>query len=173
MRALRTLSGAAAWWAVCVLFLGAALSAQETANGPIIDYMLPGDAERVAELVPGAEVLPGGIRFREDAAGEGVFIRPGDRVEAVYTGRLLDGTVFNRKSRDYHTYWFTVGAEPRQIIRGWERVMPKMQEGGHYTVAIPSYFAYREKGRRGQVPPHATVIFEIEILTVVRSGEGR
>ncbi|MCH2155008.1 MAG: FKBP-type peptidyl-prolyl cis-trans isomerase [Opitutales bacterium] len=135
---------------------------------PGIDYMPPGDLEQVQAMVPGAETLDGGIRFRVDAPGKGSYIEKGNRVEAVYTGRLLNGKIFNRKSISYHTYWFTVGAEPRQIIRGWERVMPLMQEGGRYTVAIPAHFAYREKGRRGQVPPHATVVFEIEILTVRR-----
>lgn len=146
------------------------LSAQERDPLAGLDFMPPTHIERVNEMVPEAEVLDGGIRFREDQAGSGAFIRAGDRVEAIYTGKLLDGTVFNRKTGRYHTYWFTVGAQPRQIIRGWERVMPRMQEGGLYTVAIPAQFAYREKGRYGQVPPHATVVFEIEILTVEHVG---
>ncbi|MGB0370822.1 MAG: FKBP-type peptidyl-prolyl cis-trans isomerase [Opitutales bacterium] len=131
-----------------------------------LDYMPPSHIERVNEMVPNAQVLDGGIRFRVDEEGEGPLIKQGDRVEALYEGRLLDGTVFNRKTGRFHTYWFTVGAKPRQIIRGWEQVMPLMKKGGKYTVAIPSIFAYREKGRYGQVPPHATVVFEIEILSV-------
>ena len=104
---------------------------------PGIDYMPPGDLEQVQAMVPGAETLDGGIRFRVDAPGKGSYIEKGNRVEAVYTGRLLNGKIFNRKSISYHTYWFTVGAEPRQIIRGWERVMPLMQKK---EVATPSRF---------------------------------
>lgn len=131
-----------------------------------LDYMPPAHAAQVEELMPGARSIEGGIRFLEIEAGEGAFIGKGDRVEAIYTGKLLDGTVFNRKTGQFHTYRFEVGADPREVIVGWELSLPLMQEGGRYSVAIPSQFAYREKGRRGQVPPFSTVIFEIEILDV-------
>ena len=132
----------------------------------VLDFMAPSDREKVEAMVPGTQLLEGGIRFRVDREGEGPMIKTGDRVNTIYTGRLTDGSVFNRKTGRYHTYWFTVGAKPRQIIRGWEMVMPLMQEGGIYTVAIPAQYAYRDKGRYGQVPPHATVVFEIEVLDV-------
>lgn len=131
-----------------------------------LDYMPPAHAERVEELMPGAMVLGGGVRFLELEAGEGDLIEQGDRVEAIYTGRLLDGSIFNQKTGRWHTYHFEVGADPRQIIQGWEIAMPLMRDKGKYMVAIPSQFAYKDKGRRGQVPPFATVTFEIEILDV-------
>lgn len=131
-----------------------------------LDYMPPVDAEMAMELQPEARDIGGGIRFLELESGEGEKVKAGDRVEAIYTGTFLDGTVFNRKSGRFHTFKFEVGAEPREIIRGWDIAMPYMQNGGTYWVAIPSQFAYREKGRRGQVPPFTTVVFEIEILDV-------
>ncbi|MBD5778859.1 FKBP-type peptidyl-prolyl cis-trans isomerase [Pelagicoccus sp. NFK12] len=131
-----------------------------------LDYMPPAHAEQVATLMPGAVEIGGGVRFLELEAGEGPKIVSGDRVEAIYTGRLLDGSIFNQKTGKWHTYRFTVGAEPRQIIQGWEIAMPYMQNGGKYMVAIPSQFAYKDKGRYGQVPPYATVTFEITILDV-------
>lgn len=136
----------------------------------LLDYMPPDHAAVVEEKFPGATVIEGGIRFLETRAGEGPYVEKGDRVEAIYTGRLLDGTIFNRKTGQFHTYRFRVGAEPREIIRGWEMAMPLMQAGGEYIVAIPAEFAYRDTGRRGQVPPYATVIFEIEILQVERAA---
>ena len=135
-----------------------------------LDFMPAADAAIVDAQMPGARLLPGGIRFREKTPGSGAFIRKGDRVNALYVGRLIDGRIFNQKRSRLHTYWFEVGAQPRQIIRGWEQVMPLMQSGGTYEVAIPSEFGYREHGRPGQVPPHATLIFEIEILEVIRDG---
>lgn len=131
-----------------------------------LDYMPPAQVELVEQMMPGSQIIGGGIRFLEIEAGEGPLIRKGDRVEAIYTGKLLDGTVFNRKTGRFHTYRFEVGADPREIIRGWEIAMPLMQNGGRYSIAIPSQFAYREKGRPGQVPPFSTVIFEIQILGV-------
>lgn len=131
-----------------------------------LDYMPPAHREVVESLMPGATLLRGGVRFLELSPGEGDLIKPGDRVEAIYTGKLLDGTVFNQKTGRFHTYRFEVGADPRQIIQGWEIAMPMMQVGGRYLIAIPSQFAYKDKGRRGQVPPFATVTFEIQILDV-------
>ncbi|EDY82257.1 peptidyl-prolyl cis-trans isomerase, FKBP-type domain protein [Verrucomicrobiia bacterium DG1235] len=131
-----------------------------------LDYLPPAHAAQVDDLMPGARVIDGGIRFLEIEAGEGPSICEGDKVEAIYTGKLLDGTVFNRKAGQFHTYRFEVGADPREVIMGWELSLPLMQKGGRYSIAIPSQFAYREKGRSGQVPPFSTVIFEIEILNV-------
>lgn len=131
-----------------------------------LDYMPPGDASIVDAQLPDARFLQGGIRFFEKEAGDGAFIEKGDRVTALYIGRLVDGTIFNQKQSRFHTFRFEVGAEPRQIIEGWEKAMPLMQNGGTYMVAIPSQFAYKSKGRRGQVPPYTTVVFEIEILEV-------
>lgn len=131
-----------------------------------LDYMPPAHAEQVEAIMPGAAEIGGGVRFLELETGEGPTIADGDRVEAIYTGRSLDGSIFNQKTGKWHTYRFTVGSEPRQIIKGWEIAMPYMQSGGKYMVAIPSQFAYQDKGRYGQVPPYATVTFEITILGV-------
>lgn len=150
------------------LTLSLALGALHAAEPAIIDYLPRHDAVVVDAQMPGATILPGGIRFLEKTPGTGPLIRKGDRVNALYVGRLINGEIFNQKRSRFHTFWFEVGAQPRQIIRGWEMAMPHMQEGGTYQVAIPSEFGYRDHGRPGQVPPHATLIFEIEVLEVVR-----
>jgi FKBP-type peptidyl-prolyl cis-trans isomerase len=153
------------------LILLAAL-ALPAADQPVIDYLPTKDAAIVDAQMPDARLLPGGIRFREQVAGKGPLIRKGDRVNALYIGRLINGEIFNQKRSRLHTFRFEVGAQPRQIIRGWEQAVLHMQEGGTYQVAIPSEFGYRDHGRPGQVPPHATLLFEIEILEVVRSKAG-
>jgi FKBP-type peptidyl-prolyl cis-trans isomerase len=135
-----------------------------------VDYLPPADAALVAELMPGATFLEGGVRFLVKQEGEGPLIRPGDTVTALYIGRLLDGTIFNQKRSRFHSYRFRVGAHPRQIIRGWEVALPHMRDGGTYLVAIPSVLGYRERGRPGQVPPHTTITFEIEIIGVERGA---
>jgi FKBP-type peptidyl-prolyl cis-trans isomerase len=148
-----------------------AIQPLSAADRPAVDYLPPRDAALVDAQMPGARLLPGGIRFLELKPGEGPPIRKGDRVNALYIGRLLDGSIFNQKRSRFHSYRFEVGAQPRQVIRGWEVALLLMQTGGTYQVAIPSEFAYRDYGRPGQVPPHATVIFEIEILEVARRAE--
>ena len=62
-------------------------------SDPRNDYMRPADAERVDAMMPDAEILDGGIRFRVDEEGTGPFIKTGDRVNTIYTGTLIDGTV--------------------------------------------------------------------------------
>ncbi|MDQ8185749.1 FKBP-type peptidyl-prolyl cis-trans isomerase [Pelagicoccus sp. SDUM812002] len=149
-----------------ILALSAYSWAFAQAENLALDYMPPDHVEQLETIMPGAAEIGGGVRFLELSAGEGPKIGEGDRIEAIYTGRLLDGSIFNQKTGQWHTYRFEVGADPRQIIQGWEIAMPYMQNGGKYMVAIPSQFAYKDKGRHGQVPPYATVTFEIEILGV-------
>ncbi len=152
---------------LCVGFcLGVTVFSFSQNENLALDYMPPAHAEQVEEMMPDAKVLGGGVRFMELSPGEGALIETGDQVEAIYTGRLLDGSIFNQKTGRWHTYNFEVGADPRQIIQGWEIAMPLMRDKGKYMIAIPSQFAYKDKGRRGQVPPFATVTFEIEILGV-------
>ncbi|MBK1879630.1 FKBP-type peptidyl-prolyl cis-trans isomerase [Pelagicoccus mobilis] len=137
---------------------------QDASSEFVLDYMPPKDAERVAEILPDARLLKGGIRFVETKAGSGPKFKKGDTVTALYVGKFLDGRIFNQKQSRYHNFRFEVGADPREIIEGWEIAMPLMQNGGEYTVAVPSQFAYKDKGRAGQVPPYTTVMFDIQII---------
>lgn len=140
------------------------------ADRTVIDLMPAKDAAIVDAQLPDARLLPGGIRFVERKAGTGELLVKGDRVTALYVGKLINGEVFNQKQSLFHSYRFAVGAQPRQVICGWEVALLHMQEGGSYTVAIPSEFAYRDYGRPGQVPPHATLIFDIDIVKVERTS---
>ena len=133
-----------------------------------VDLMPAEDAERISVLLPEAELLDGGVRFLQHQAGTGPRIQRGDYVTALYVGRLLNGRVFNQKRSRDHTYRFRVGAHPREVILGWDLALRHMQAGGRYTIAIPAKLAYGERGRAGQVPPNATLLFEIEILAVNR-----
>lgn len=136
----------------------------------VIDYLPSWERARVAELYPEAEVLDGGIRFLVQQEGTGPFIKAGDTVTTLYVGRFLDGRVFNQKQSRFHNFRFLVGAEPRQIIEGWDRVMPRLREGGIYTVVIPARYGYGKEGRPGQVPPYATLDFKIEVIDVERAN---
>lgn len=157
------------WFAVCSGLLALHLAPARLAAQ--VDYLPPGDAAIVAELMPEAKLLEGGVRFLVKEEGKGPLIRAGDTVTALYIGRLLDGTIFNQKRSRFHSYRFLVGANPRQIIRGWEVALPHMRDGGTYLVAIPSVLGYRKRGRPGQVPPHTTITFKIEIIGVERGPD--
>jgi FKBP-type peptidyl-prolyl cis-trans isomerase len=134
------------------------------------DLMPAKDTVEVDRQLPTARKFDGGIRFFERKPGTGPRIAKGDQVTALYAGRFLDGKVFNQKRSLNHSFTFEVGANPRQIVLGWERAILHMQAGGSYTIALPPAYAYADKGRAGQVPPNTTLIFDIDIIAVKQAG---
>ena len=91
------------------------------------DLMPAKDTVEVDRQLPTARKFDGGIRFFERKPGTGPRIAKGDQVTALYAGRFLDGKVFNQKRSLNHSFTFEVGANPRQIVLGWERAILHMQ----------------------------------------------
>lgn len=92
----------------------------------------------------------------------------GDTVAMNYTGRLQDGTVFDSnvdpKFRHVEPFMFTLGAG--QVISGWDKGIVGMKVGEKKTLTIPSDDAYGASGIPGVIPPNATLIFEVELLSI-------
>lgn len=103
-----------------------------------------------------------GLQYKILRAGSGKSPKATDKVQVHYTGKLLDGTVFD-SSVDRGTP-ATFGVN--QVISGWTEALQLMQEGDKWILYIPSELAYGERGAGGQIPPHATLIFEVELLEV-------
>lgn len=103
-----------------------------------------------------------GLQYKVLRAGSGRKPKATDKVQVHYTGKLLDGTVFD-SSVDRGTP-ATFGVN--QVISGWTEALQLMQEGDRWILYIPSELAYGERGAGGQIPPHATLIFEVELLQV-------
>ena len=95
--------------------------------------------------------------------GNGDKVEPLQTVKVNYTGRFVDGTVFD-SSDDDEPFEFTVGAG--QVIPGWDAVVSTMKVGDKVTVLIPSEMAYREG--RGAIPPYSPLVFDIELLEIVK-----
>ena len=111
----------------------------------------------------GVEKLPSGLQYKVIKEGSGESPKPTDEVVVKYTGKLLDGTVFD--STDNR------GGEPAKfrlnaVIKGWTEGMQKMKEGAIYEFYIPSDLAYGERGRPG-IPPNSVLVFNVELLEVV------
>jgi FKBP-type peptidyl-prolyl cis-trans isomerase len=87
--------------------------------------------------------LTSGLYYKVIEAGDGSIPTRGNRVFVAYEGRLLDGTVFD-KSEEGKTFDFTLGANPQQVISGWEQGIPLMQKGEKSMLIIPSHLAYGE-----------------------------
>jgi FKBP-type peptidyl-prolyl cis-trans isomerase FkpA len=102
--------------------------------------------------------------------GTGTEAAVGRRVTVHYTGWLYDPNAAENKGRQFDSsltagapFPFTIGA--REVIAGWDQGVPGMRVGGQRRLVIPPALAYGEPGR-GPIPPNATLIFDIELLSV-------
>jgi FKBP-type peptidyl-prolyl cis-trans isomerase len=106
-----------------------------------------------------------GLKYEILRAGqEGTSPRQGDKVQVHYTGWLTDGNKFDSSHDRGTPFSFTIG---EGVIRGWSEGVALMTVGSKYRFTIPWKLAYGERGR-GTIPPKADLIFEIELLKVLR-----
>ena len=97
-------------------------------------------------------------------AGGGRSPAKGETVSVHYTGRFLDGKVFDSSVPRKEPLKFVLGA--RQVIAGWDIGVAKLKIGDKAKLTIPPHLAYGERGYPGAIPPSATLIFEVELLGI-------
>ena len=97
-------------------------------------------------------------------AGDSMTAEAGKRVSVHYEGRLADGSVFDASRPRGQPFAFTIGAG--QVIRGWEEGVDGMQVGESRRLTIPPELGYSAEGAGDVIPPNATLVFEIELLSV-------
>jgi FKBP-type peptidyl-prolyl cis-trans isomerase FklB len=112
----------------------------------------------------GVTTLPSGLQYKVLKAGTGATPTAADKVRTHYEGRLIDGTVFDSSIQRNEPAEFGVG----EVIAGWTEALQKMKVGDKWQLVIPSNLAYGEAGSHGVIPPHATLIFDIELLDIVK-----
>ncbi len=97
---------------------------------------------------------------------EGTGAKPGaeDTVTVHYTGKLLDGTVFDSSVERGEPTSFPLNA----VIPGWTEGLQLMSEGAKYRLFIPSELAYGSKGAGDKILPNATLIFDVELIKVIK-----
>ena len=110
----------------------------------------------------GIQITKSGLQYKVISAGKGSKSPLAtDKVTVHYTGKLIDGTVFDSSSgRDPIT--FEVGG----VIAGWTEALQLMHEGDKWMIYLPYDIAYGERGAGDQIPPYATLIFEVELIKV-------
>jgi peptidylprolyl isomerase len=105
-----------------------------------------------------------GLKYLDMVEGTGATPQPGQKVTVHYTGMLEDGTKFDSsrdRSRPF-TFKFGVG----QVIKGWDEGLSTMQVGGRRQLIIPPDLGYGARGAGGVIPPNATLIFDVELLSI-------
>ncbi len=110
----------------------------------------------------GVTVLPSGLQYKVIKAGTGKKPKATDKVTVHYRGTLIDGTEFDSSYRRGQPVSFPVNG----VIAGWTEALQLMEEGAKWQVVIPSKLAYGERGAGPQIGPNATLIFEIELISV-------
>lgn len=111
----------------------------------------------------GIVVLPSGLQYEIIKEGTGKKPKATDRVRCHYEGTLIDGTLFDSSIRRGEPAVFGVN----QVIPGWVEALQLMSEGAKWKLYIPSELAYGAKGAGEMIPPHSTLIFEVELLEVL------
>jgi FKBP-type peptidyl-prolyl cis-trans isomerase len=108
----------------------------------------------------GVTTTDSGLQYKVLAQGDGPTPTAEDTVSAHYTGKLIDGTVFD-SSRERGPASFPVG----KVIAGWTQALQMMKVGDKWELVIPADLAYGEEGRPG-IPPNAVLLFEVELLGI-------
>lgn len=111
----------------------------------------------------GVTALASGLQYEVLRAGNGPIPKAKDTVVAHYEGRLLDGTVFDSSIRRGEPATFPVNA----LIQGWQEALQLMPTGSRWRLYIPYELGYGEQGAGGDIPPFATLIFDLELLQIV------
>ena len=111
----------------------------------------------------GVVVLPSGLQYKIIKAGSGPKAVDGDQVTTHYTGKFVDGKVFDSSVERGQPATFGVN----QVIKGWTEALKLMPEGSKWMLYIPYDLAYGAQGRPPQIPQYSTLVFEIELIDVV------
>lgn len=107
---------------------------------------------------------PAGFWYADVAAGQGDGAQPGRTVNVHYTGWLPSGKKFDSSRDRNEPFAFTLGAG--QVIAGWDEGVKGMKEGGRRKLVLPPGLAYGDAGAPPDIPPGATLVFDVEVLRV-------
>ena len=110
----------------------------------------------------GVVTLPSGLQYQVLKEGNGKKPSATDQVVCHYEGTLIDGTVFDSSYQRNQPATFGLN----QVIPGWTEGVQLMQEGAKYRFFIPYKLAYGERGAGAQIPPFATLVFDVELIEV-------
>jgi len=130
-------------------------------HGPFKDYIWKGS--KMTETV----TLPSGIKYVDHVVGTGESPQKGQTVTVHYTGWLDEAGEKGKKfdsSRDRgQPFNFKLGVG--QVISGWDIGVSTMQPGGQRTLVLPAEHGYGQRGAGGLIPPGATLIFDVELIS--------
>jgi peptidylprolyl isomerase len=107
---------------------------------------------------------PSGLKYVDLVVGKGAAVKTGDHVSVNYLGKLVDGTKFDASADHGGTFDYVQGVD--RLIAGWTEGTSTMNVGGKRKLIIPPQLGYGLQGAGDAVPPNATLIFEIELVSI-------
>jgi len=110
----------------------------------------------------GVKTLPSGLQYKVIKAGTGKKPKSTDTVTTHYRGTLIDGTEFDSSYRRGQPASFPVNG----VIPGWTEALQFMEEGAKWQLFVPPNLAYGERGAGRQIGPNATLMFEVELISI-------
>lgn len=111
----------------------------------------------------GVKTTESGLQYRIINQGCGNIPSRQDRVRVHYTGKLIDGTVFDSSVARSEPAEFPVNG----VIAGWVEALTMMPVGAKWELTIPHQIAYGERGAGAAIPPLSTLIFDVELLEIL------
>ena len=112
------------------------------------------------------KIMDNGLKIETLKEGRGEEVKNGDTVSVHYTGTLEDGTKFDSSLDRGTPFSFQLGAG--RVIKGWDLGILEMKVGEKRKLTIPSDLAYGPNGIPNVIPPSAVLVFEIELLDIVK-----
>ena len=117
----------------------------------------------------GVKALESGLQYKVTKAGDGKKPTLSDTVTIHYRGTLIDGTEFDSSYRRGQPATLSIN----RLIPGWKEALQIMEVGAKWQLFIPSKLAYGERAAGPNIGPHATLIFEIELISIVEKKEDK
>lgn len=110
----------------------------------------------------GVMTLPSGLQYKIIKEGTGETPKLEDTVTVNYRGSLIDGTEFDSSYRRGQPATFSL----KSVIAGWAEALQLMKAGSKWQLFVPSNLAYGERGAGPDIGPNATLVFDIELLSI-------
>lgn len=105
-----------------------------------------------------------GLQTGDILAGSGPGAQSGQKLSVQYTGWLTNGTMFDSSRSRGQAFAFTLGNH--EVIQGWDDGLQGVKAGGKRRLVIPPALGYGAQGAGGVIPPNATLVFDIEVVSI-------
>jgi peptidyl-prolyl cis-trans isomerase A (cyclophilin A) len=122
------------------------------------------EAQKLMMMAQFENVTNSGLRYQVIEPGTGDKPNASSTVKVHYTGQLIDGTIFDSSVQRGEPIEFALN----RVIAGWTEGVQIMKEGAKYKFYIPFHLAYGERGYPGVIPPKSDLIFEVELISIIK-----